>query len=179
MTPVSAGISNGENNQSGGTSSICEIMASQIQPREVNSSLTRLPACVYMNQTGHQFQVNAMQCLQISNLEVEVNKELCLIDDGSNNGLVGVGMRLYEMAEHPEHVDIVGASDDIQDGMKSLPIGTYCAVVTSATSKHCLGLFYNYVSYCKGKSILSVKQSLAFGIKSYPEPRCYGGKQKI
>eukprot|EP00957_Ditylum_brightwellii_P038348 2899031-Ditylum_brightwellii.AAC.1 len=60
-------------------------MASQTQPREVNSSLTRLPTGVYMDQTVHQFQVNAMQCLQISNLEVERNKELCLIDGGSNN----------------------------------------------------------------------------------------------
>eukprot|EP00957_Ditylum_brightwellii_P200314 15271636-Ditylum_brightwellii.AAC.1 len=79
-----------------------------------------------------------MQYLQISNLEVEWNKELCLIDGGSNNGLAGAGMCLYEMAEHPEHVDIIGASDGIQDIMKSLPISTYCAVVTSATGKCCL-----------------------------------------
>eukprot|EP00957_Ditylum_brightwellii_P102330 7800400-Ditylum_brightwellii.AAC.1 len=70
--------------------------------------------------------------------EVEGDKKLCLIGGGSNNGLAGVGMRLYEMAEHPECVDIIGASDDIQDGMKSLHIGTYCAVVTSATGNHCL-----------------------------------------
>eukprot|EP00957_Ditylum_brightwellii_P189913 14457559-Ditylum_brightwellii.AAC.1 len=113
-------------------------MASQTQPREVNSSMTRLPACVYTDQTGCQFQVNAIQYLQITNPEVEGNKELCLIDDSSNNGLAGPRMRLYEMAEHPERVDIIGANDDIQDGMKSLPISTYCAVVTSATCKHCL-----------------------------------------
>eukprot|EP00957_Ditylum_brightwellii_P022513 1698715-Ditylum_brightwellii.AAC.1 len=83
------------------------------------------------------------------------------------------------MAEHPEHVDIIGASDDIQDGMKSLPIGTCCAVVTSATGNHCLGLFHNCVCYCKEKSILPVNQSLVFGIKSYPEPRHFGGKQNI
>eukprot|EP00957_Ditylum_brightwellii_P126409 9636060-Ditylum_brightwellii.AAC.1 len=77
-----------------------------------------------------------MQHLQISNLEVEGNKDLCLIDGGSNNGLTGPGMCLYEMAEHPEHVDIIGASDEIQDRMKSLPIGTYCAVITSAKGKH-------------------------------------------
>eukprot|EP00957_Ditylum_brightwellii_P102285 7797543-Ditylum_brightwellii.AAC.1 len=84
MAPVSDGISNGENNQSGGTPAICEIMASQSQPKE----------------TGHQFQVNAIQHFQISNLEVERNKELCLIDSVSNNGLAGAGMCLYEMAEH-------------------------------------------------------------------------------
>eukprot|EP00957_Ditylum_brightwellii_P180227 13729369-Ditylum_brightwellii.AAC.1 len=154
-------------------------MASQIQPREANSSMTRSPAGVYTHQIRHQFQVNDMQHLQLSNLEVEENKELCLTDDGSNIGLAGAGMHLHEMAEHPECVDIIGASNDIQEGMKSLPIGTYCAVVTSATGKHCLGLFYNHVGYCKGKSILSVNKSLAFGIKSYPEPRCFGGKQKI
>eukprot|EP00957_Ditylum_brightwellii_P077584 5895434-Ditylum_brightwellii.AAC.1 len=78
--------------------------------------MPRLPAGLYTDQTGCQFQVNAMQHHQISNLEVEGNKELCLIDDSSNNGLAGVGMHLYEMAEHPERVDIVGASNDIQDG---------------------------------------------------------------
>eukprot|EP00957_Ditylum_brightwellii_P079584 6051311-Ditylum_brightwellii.AAC.1 len=75
-------------------------MASQTQPGE----------------TGSQFQVNAMQHLQISNLEVEGYKELGLIDGGSNNGLAGAEMHLYEMAEHPECVEVIGASDDIQDG---------------------------------------------------------------
>eukprot|EP00957_Ditylum_brightwellii_P196580 14978194-Ditylum_brightwellii.AAC.1 len=74
MTLVSAGISNEENNQSSKTPMIHEIMASQKQPKEVNSSITRLPA--------------------------------------------GAGMCLDEMAEHPEHIDIIGASDDVQDGMK-------------------------------------------------------------
>eukprot|EP00957_Ditylum_brightwellii_P180910 13783171-Ditylum_brightwellii.AAC.1 len=78
-------------------------MASQTQSREVNSSMARLPASVYTDQTaGCQFQENVMQCLQISSLEVEGSKELCLIDGGSNNGLAGAGMHLYEMAEHPE-----------------------------------------------------------------------------
>eukprot|EP00957_Ditylum_brightwellii_P075079 5704760-Ditylum_brightwellii.AAC.1 len=138
MTPVSAGISNGESNQSGGTPMIPEIIVSHTQPREVNSSMTRLPAGIYTDQTGHQFQVNAMKHPQISNLEVEGNKELCFTDGGSNNGLAEAGMHLYEMAEHPEHVDIIGTSDDVQDGIKSLPIGTYCTVDTSATGKHCL-----------------------------------------
>eukprot|EP00957_Ditylum_brightwellii_P129722 9895612-Ditylum_brightwellii.AAC.1 len=112
MTLVSAGISNEENNQSGGTPTVCGIMASQTQPREVNSSMTILPE--------------------------EGSKQLYLIDGGSNNGLAGAGMRLYEMTEHPEHVDIISASDDVQDRIISLPIDTYCAVVTSATGKHCL-----------------------------------------
>eukprot|EP00957_Ditylum_brightwellii_P034763 2634461-Ditylum_brightwellii.AAC.1 len=56
ITPVSTGMSNGENNQSGGTPTIHEIMASHTQPREVNSSMTRLPASIYMDQTGCQFQ---------------------------------------------------------------------------------------------------------------------------
>eukprot|EP00957_Ditylum_brightwellii_P096024 7316037-Ditylum_brightwellii.AAC.1 len=105
MTPVSAGISNGENNQSDGTPTICEIMECTTQHRE------------------------------ISDLKVEGNKDICLIGDVSNNGLAETGMCLYEMAEYPEHVDIIGTSDNIQDGMKSVPIGTYCAVVTSATDK--------------------------------------------
>ena len=88
-------------------------------------------------------------------------------------------MRIFEMAEHPERVDIIGASDNVQDGMKGLPIGTYCAVVTSAKGTRCLGLFHNYVGYCQGKSILSINQSLAYGVRAYAEPRRFGGKQKI
>eukprot|EP00957_Ditylum_brightwellii_P207822 15354683-Ditylum_brightwellii.AAC.2 len=100
--------------------------------------MTRLPADIYTDQTGCQFQVNAIQCLQIRNLEVEGNKELCLIHGGPNNGLEGAGMCIYEMAERPEHVDIIGASADVQDGTESLPIGTCCTVATSATCKCCL-----------------------------------------
>eukprot|EP00957_Ditylum_brightwellii_P005820 442911-Ditylum_brightwellii.AAC.1 len=47
-------------------------------------------------------------------------------------------MHLYETVEHPEHVDIIGSSDNIQDRMKRLPFGTYCAVITSVTGKCCL-----------------------------------------
>eukprot|EP00957_Ditylum_brightwellii_P094014 7158488-Ditylum_brightwellii.AAC.1 len=62
-----------------------------------------------MDQTGCQFQVNAMQCLEISTLEVKGSKELCLIDGGSNNGLAGAMMCLCEMAEYPECVGIISA----------------------------------------------------------------------
>eukprot|EP00957_Ditylum_brightwellii_P145926 11112499-Ditylum_brightwellii.AAC.1 len=71
-------------------------------------------------------------------LEIEKNKELYFIDCGSSNGLVGAGMCLFDMAEHPEYVNITGASNYVQDGIKYMPIGTYCAVVTSATGKGCL-----------------------------------------
>eukprot|EP00957_Ditylum_brightwellii_P110902 8458892-Ditylum_brightwellii.AAC.1 len=64
LTPVSVGISNGENSQSGGTPTIHGIIASQTQPREVNSSMTRLPTGIFMDQTCCQFQVNAMWHLQ-------------------------------------------------------------------------------------------------------------------
>eukprot|EP00957_Ditylum_brightwellii_P021976 1657549-Ditylum_brightwellii.AAC.1 len=48
MTPFLAGISNGENNQCGETPTIHEIMASQTQPREFNSSMARLPAGMHL-----------------------------------------------------------------------------------------------------------------------------------
>eukprot|EP00957_Ditylum_brightwellii_P203821 15336374-Ditylum_brightwellii.AAC.1 len=54
ITPVSFGISNGVNNQSGGTPTICEIMASQTHTREINSLITRQPAGIYTDQTGCQ-----------------------------------------------------------------------------------------------------------------------------
>ena len=88
-------------------------------------------------------------------------------------------MRLYEIAEYPERVDIIRASDNVQDGVKGLSIGTYCAVVNSAVGTRCLDLFHNYVGYCQGKSILSTNQSLAHGERAYAEPRRFGGKQKI
>ena len=109
----------------------------------------------------------------------EEDSNLCLVDGGANSGLTGAGMREYEMSESPERVDIIGASDDVENGMNGLPIGTYCGVVTSSKGVRCLGLFHNYVGYGKGKSILSVNQSLAFGVRCFPEPRKYGGEQKI
>eukprot|EP00957_Ditylum_brightwellii_P023770 1794081-Ditylum_brightwellii.AAC.1 len=85
MILVSAGISNGENNQRCGIPMILEIMISQTQPREFNLSMTRLPVGVYTDQTSCQSQVNDKQYLQISSLKVEGNKELCPYDGGSNN----------------------------------------------------------------------------------------------
>eukprot|EP00957_Ditylum_brightwellii_P132488 10103317-Ditylum_brightwellii.AAC.1 len=52
MIPISTGIGNKENNQSGRTPIIHEIMASQTQPRGVNSSITMLPAGICMDQIG-------------------------------------------------------------------------------------------------------------------------------
>ena len=179
MMPVQAGNNSyGESINSGGSPIIREIMRSQTKPKGVSSSRS-LPPGVYTDQNGRQFQINAIRRLHISNLEIEVNKELCLIDGGSNNGLAGAGMRLYEMAEYQERVDIIGASDNVQDGMKGLPVGTYCAVATSAAGTRCLGLFHNYVGYCQGKSILSTNQSLAYGVRAYAESKRFGGKQKI
>eukprot|EP00957_Ditylum_brightwellii_P136177 10385534-Ditylum_brightwellii.AAC.1 len=141
--------------------------------------MTRLPAVVCIDQTSCQFQVSATWHLQINILEVEGNKELCIIDGGSNNSLAGAGMHLYELAEYPECVDIIDASDNVQDGMKSLPISTYCAVVISATSNCCLCLFYNYAGYFEGKSILSANQSLIFGVKSCTEPSVLVESRKL
>eukprot|EP00957_Ditylum_brightwellii_P182466 13900059-Ditylum_brightwellii.AAC.1 len=84
-------------------------MAPQIQHPVVNSSMTVLPPDAHADQSSHQFQVNDIQCLQISNLEIKVNEELSLIDDGSNNGLAGAGMCFYDMTEQLEHVHIIGA----------------------------------------------------------------------
>ena len=147
MMSVQAGNNSyGESINRSGSPTIREIMRSQTKPRGVHSSRNLSPG-VYTYQNGRQFLINAIRCLHISNLEIEVNKDLCLIDDGSNNGLAGAGMRLYEMAEYPERVDIIGARDNVQDGMKGLPIGTYYVVVTSAAGTRCLGLFHNNVGY--------------------------------
>ena len=72
------------------------------------------------------------------------------------------------MAQCPERADIVGASDNVQDGMKASPIGTFCAVITFAKGMISFGLFHNFVGYCQGRSILlSINQSLTYGVKAY------------
>ena len=86
------------------TPTIHEIMASQIQ----------LQKGIYTDQNGRQFHVNAAKHVQIANLNLEMNQDLCLIDKGSNNGIAGVSMHEYECAEVPETVDIVGPSNMFQ-----------------------------------------------------------------
>ncbi len=147
--------------------------------REIMAARTQLPPGTYTDQGGRQFQINTLRTLYLSKMDVTSNDDLCLIDGGANNGLAGANMRLFEMNECPERIDVVGASDQVESGMTSLPLATYCAVITSATGVSCLGLFPNYVGYGKGKSILSVNQSAAFGLQVYDRPRLYGGAQKI
>ena len=73
-------------------------------------------------------------------------------------------MREYEVSM--ERVNLIGASDGIENGMSDLPIGTYAAVVTSSTGERHIGMFLNYAGYGKGKSILWIKQSEAFDLVS-------------
>ena len=107
---------------------------------------------------------------------------LCIINKMDSNhcySLAGAGMQLFETPSHPEYVDVVGASDDVESGMCNLPIATYCCVVTSSRGVRCLGVFPNCIGYEKGKSILSANQSAAFGHQVQERPRRYGGAQKI
>jgi hypothetical protein len=147
--------------------------------REIMSAQTQLPRGTYTDQTGRQFQINVARCVRITKLDIDAGEDLCLIDGGSNNGLAGANMRLLEMPEHPERIDVIGASDQVESGMRGLPLATYCAIVTSASGVRCLGVFPNFVGYCKGKSILSVNQTCAYGLKVFDRPRRYGGQQKI
>ena len=55
---------------------------------------------------------------------------MCLIDGGANSGVAGKRMREYEISEVTERVDIIGASDNVENSVDNLPIGTYCSVVT-------------------------------------------------
>ena len=149
--------------------------------RQTQSSMANsLPPGRYTSDTGRQFQVNASRAVRIHQVEATgTAANLCLIDGGSNNGLAGAGMRLFELPEVPDRVDIVGASDSVQDGMRDLPIATYCSVLTSSSGERVLGLFHNYVGYEKGKSILSKVQSEAHGLKVSDRARRHGGQQKV
>ena len=86
-------------------------------------------------------------------------------------------MREYEVSM--ERVNIIGTSDDIENGMSDLPIGTYAAVMTSSIGERHIGMFLNYAGYEKGKSILSISQSEAFDLVCHPKPQKHGGEQKI
>jgi uncharacterized protein YcfJ len=98
-------------------------------------------------------------------MEVESHRDLCLIDGGSNNGMAVANMRLFEQAEQLELVDIVGPSNQVEPALHSLPLSTYCAIVTTALGARVLGLFPNYIGYGKGKRIKS--QSEAHGVLIY------------
>eukprot|EP00957_Ditylum_brightwellii_P064846 4919575-Ditylum_brightwellii.AAC.1 len=71
MIPVQAGISNGEKSKNDGNPAIHKIMTSYPQHRGIHSLMAMLPP---------------------------ENKELCLIDGSSNNGLTVSRMHLYEIA---------------------------------------------------------------------------------
>ena len=87
-------------------------------------------------------------------------------------------MREYEVSM--ERVNIIGTSDDIENGMSDLPIGTYAAVMTSSIGERHIGMFLNYAGYEKGKSILSISQSEAFDLVCHPKPRKkHRGEEKI
>ena len=155
---------------------IRSIMSAQTQSHQ---TVAQLPPGIYTSQDGRQFTINTLRKIRITSASVNDNDNLCLIDGGANSGLAGKCMREYEISEAPERVDIVGASDNVENGMDNLPIATYCSVVTSTRGVRCLGIFHNYEEYEKEKRILTINQAVALGVKCYPEPRKYGGKQKI
>jgi hypothetical protein len=153
----------------------------QQQPsiRDIMSSQMRLPPGDYNDSQGRRYHINTIRVIRLTHMELESHQDLCLIDGGSNNGLAGANMRLFEQAEQPELVDIVGPSNQVEPALRSLPVGTYCAVVTTALGTRVLGLFPNYIGYGKGKSILSKSQSEAHGVLIYDKARKYGGQQKL
>lgn len=59
------------------------------------------------NSDGRTFEISALRTIRISNLGLDVNEKLCLIDGGSNCGLAGEQMREYEVST--EQVNIIGA----------------------------------------------------------------------
>ncbi|MEL6802173.1 MAG: hypothetical protein AAFO91_00130, partial [Bacteroidota bacterium] len=136
----------------------------------------RLPPGTYTGEDGRTYTVNAMKTVRISNMDAAIDGGM-LIDGGSNNGLAGVNMRLMEQLD--EKVNVIGASDAVENGMTNLPMGTYAATMTSATGVRVVGIFPKMIGYGKGKSILSKAQVEAFGFDVYDRARCRGGKQKI
>ena len=67
---------------------IHEIMATQTHQG--------LPRGTYTNGDGRTFKTSALRTIRISNLSLDVNERLCLIDGGSNCGLAGDQMREYK-----------------------------------------------------------------------------------
>ena len=137
----------------------------------------RLPPGTYTNEDGRTFTINALKTVRISNLDAAADAGAMLIDGGSNSGLAGTNMRLLEQLD--EKVNVVGASDCVENGMQNLPVGTYAATLTSALGVRCVGVFPKMIGYGKGKSILSKSQCEAFGFEIYDKARRRGGKQKI
>ena len=74
-------------------------------------------------------------------------------------------------------MNVIGASDEVN--MLDLPVGTYHAILTTANGEHVIGVFNNYVGYGNRKSILSVYQANAHGLRVSATPHKYGGSQKV
>ena len=137
----------------------------------------RLPPGTYTGEDGRTYTINALKTVRISNLKMANEAGAMLIDGGSNSGLAGTNMRLLEQLD--KKVNVIGASDSVENGMQNLPVGTYAATITSSSGVRCVGVFPKMIGYGKGKSILSKSQCEAFGFDVYDKVRRRGGGQKI
>ena len=85
-------------------------------------------------------------------------------------------MLLFETNEN-ERVDVIRCTDGVD--IKNLPVGKFYSVMTADNGKKVIGVFHNYVSYGKGKSILNKSQCEASSVKVDDRPVKFGGSQMI
>ena len=163
--------------QSGVTSTTSQAGSTNNQPTFAQIMRSQLlPRGTYTGEDGRTYTINAMKTVRISNVDAASDGGM-LVDGGSNNGLAGVNMRLLEQLD--EKVNVIGATDAVENGMTNLPVGTYAATMTTASGTRVVGIFPKMIGYGKGKSILSKAQVEAFGIDVFDKSRRRGGKQKV
>lgn len=136
---------------------------------------TRLAPGTKITLNGQTFTAcMAQRTYQVSQHSQSRHPHGSLIDGGCNGGLAGEDVLVME--ESLQRVDVTGIADS---KIESVPIGTVAGLI-QATDGPIIGIFHQYATYGKGKTIHSVNQLRSFGLEVNDIPKsCNGGKQCI
>ena len=74
-------------------------------------------------------------------------------------------------------MDVIGITDGVD--INNLQVGKFYSVMTADNGEEVIGVFHNYVSYGKGKSILSKSQCEAASVNVDYRPVKFSGSQMI
>ena len=74
-------------------------------------------------------------------------------------------------------MDVIGFTDGVD--INNLLVGKKYSVMTEDNGEEVIGVFHNYMSYGKGKSILRKSQCEAASVKVDDRPVKFGGSQMI
>ena len=174
---------------SGGASD--DISTSAPSIRTILQSQARVPASInktgsmclqtgdYTAPDGTTFRISMSRRVKINEMAVRFGDSHGLVDGGANQTLAGANMRSMDTNVVFDRCDIILAGETYNPDMLNLPVGTYCAVLTTKRNQRVLGVFPHTIGYGKGPSVLSTHQMREHGIRVDEIFHRHGGSQSI